>query len=249
MDTTPEGGGWNAPYDPRTGEFTYIPIPDTTRVTFRRGLTPPCYEDLKFYFNGGPFEIPERVLQRNRGNPLHVDPDFEHLTYGDWRRRGKRLAELDEGDFIAFYAGLEPQDENNRPLVYALIGFYTLLERPIGGPDIGYIPEEQWHENAHTRFEFCQDDENVIVRAKPGESGRLTKAIHIGTYRNNAYRVIESVLDAWGGLLRVTDGYIQRSGTTPWFEQPEEFLNWFSKQRGEMGIDLVRENGWRSGQN
>jgi hypothetical protein len=248
MDQSKGGGCWNAPYDPDTGEFTYIPIPEATCVKFRDGYAPPFYEDMEFCFRGKPLRIPECVITKNRGKPLHLDPDFKHLTYGDWRRRGRRLAELDEGDFIAFYAGLEPQDKKKRQLFYALIGFYKLLKPPIKDSDIDDIPKEQWRENAHTRFEFREEDENVIVRAKPGESGRLTKAIRIGTYRNNAYRVIKSVLNAWR-CLRVTDGYIQRSGTTPWFEKPERFLNWFSEQRRENDIDLVPENGWKSGRN
>jgi hypothetical protein len=40
---------------------------------------------------------------------MHLDPDFQNLTYGDrGDRRGKEISQLKEGDFLAFYAGLRP---------------------------------------------------------------------------------------------------------------------------------------------
>ena len=38
---------------------------------------------------------------------MHLDPDFNHLTYGDHRERAKQLrAHLGREDLVVFYAGL-----------------------------------------------------------------------------------------------------------------------------------------------
>ncbi len=38
---------------------------------------------------------------------MHLDPNFEHLTYGDRRAKGKQLsATLQRDDLLVFYAGL-----------------------------------------------------------------------------------------------------------------------------------------------
>ncbi len=51
---------------------------------------------------------------------MHLDPDFENLTYGDsGTRRGKGLTDLDHDDFIVFYSGVKPESQTRieRPTV------------------------------------------------------------------------------------------------------------------------------------
>ena len=222
-------GRWNAPVDPDSGKFVYVPIPENHRfidgfqtryIDFLPNLQEfadeynlDLYDDLSF---------PRELVDAN----THLDPDFRYLTYGDLGlRRGSGLTELDEGDIIAFYGGMKPIKKTRNNLIYALIGLYV-VDEVLWTIE---IPEERFHENAHTRkAEISPYD--VVVKAKPGVSGRLKSGIPIGEWRSRAYRVRRELLREWGGLT-VKDGYIQRSIVPPEFLNPERFYSWFIKHR------------------
>jgi hypothetical protein len=230
-------GEWNAPVDPATCEFVYVPIPesiDKFHPGVRRGFVevmPSLYRfceprhldpvvDLGF---------DRKLLER----PMHLDPDFEHLTYGDdGAKRGAGIAALVEDDLIVFYAGLRPVRECDHRLLYGLVGLYVVEEVA----RVPTIPAERWCENAHTR-KFKHWPHDIVVRAKPGVSGRLERCVPIGEWRDGAYRVRLDVLKAWGGLS-VKNGFIQRSAVPPSFQSPQRFHEWFTKQR----VRLIRRN-------
>ena len=231
-------GHWNAPVDPATHEFLYIPIPEAPDETFNPGLDRrfseflpalqkfagkhdcDIYRDLRF---------PSELLDR----AMHLDPDFEELTYGDvGDRRGKQISELKSDDLLVFYAGLKPIRECEHNLLYALIGIFVVDEVA----SILDVPKERWHENAHTRRAY-QRRSDIIVRAKVKGSGRFDRCIPIGEWRDRAYRVRRDVLEKWGGLS-VRDGYIQRSGAPPSFLNPNQFYQWYLK----WNIPLYGEN-------
>jgi hypothetical protein len=95
-----KAGGWNAPVDPESGAFVFVPIPeDEDKV--RHGLSR-LYDEVIPAVNTFHVHLPERLL----GRPMHLDPDFNQLTYGDIHPRNIPLLDLDQGDFIAFYAGM-----------------------------------------------------------------------------------------------------------------------------------------------
>jgi hypothetical protein len=170
-------------------------------------------QDLKF---------PTSLLDEN----MHLDPDFQHLTYGDnGKARGKGVASLQKGDFIAFYAGLKPILPYSDRLMYALIGYYEVDKITW----VNEIPPELKHINAHTRKKdpFPQD---VVVHANPEKSGKLKQCIPIGEYRNRSYRVTKDLLETWGGLT-IKDGYLQRSRNPPFFKDPELFQEWFKEKK------------------
>jgi hypothetical protein len=104
-------GGWNGPVDSE-GNFIFVPIPEKMGAAFHKGLerryeevTPSldrfCRErgkdlclDLKFPTGLGAY-------------PMHLDPDFEQLTYGDdGGRRGAGMTGMMEGDLLVSYSGL-----------------------------------------------------------------------------------------------------------------------------------------------
>mgnify|MGYP000915563064 CR=1 FL=1 len=218
-------GHWNSPYEPLTGRFVYVPIPESPN-----GLHPELihkYDEVTPSLKRIGMSLPYHLLDK----PMHLDPDFEMLTYGDVWPRSKPLLTLVRGDFIVFYAGLRSLDNKNDQLVYALIGFYRISE-VVNAVD---IPKARWHENAHTRR--VADDSDIVVRATREGSGRLTKAIPIGEFRNKAYRVRQDILNEWGGLS-VKDGYLQRSAKLPEFTDPAKFLRWWNG----LGIHLINKN-------
>jgi hypothetical protein len=227
-------GRWNAPVDPRTNAFVYVPIPEKPGTAFH----PACER---------PYTLVEPALQRfaadsgcclhdDLGCPrglltqaMHLDPDFSLLTYGDvGARRGSQIRQLVADDVLVFYAGLRPTFPCEHKLVYALIGLYVVQEVV----QASTVPRRRWHENAHTR-KVIREPSDIVVRAKPGISGRLKHAIPIGEFRDHSYRVRRDLLTAWGGLS-VNDGYIQRSARPPRFLKPQRFMEWFEKQGAEL---------------
>lgn len=227
-------GAWNAPVEPRTGQFVFVPIPDGAK----KGCTPGHarrYDEIirplaefadKFRVRG--LRCPERLRLRN----MHLDPDFDYLTYGDnGMRRGARIATLGPNDLLVFYAGLRSIIDPNH-LVYALVGLFV-VEEVVRAID---IPVERRYENAHTRWTRISEND-VVVRGKSGVSGRFNRCVPIGEWRDKAYRVCRCVEDAWGGLT-VKDGYIQRSAVPPFFLNADRFYDWFQRQ----GVTLLERN-------
>jgi hypothetical protein len=232
-------GGWNAPVDSE-GNFIFVPIPEKMGTAFHGGLerhydevTPSLHRfcrdrgsdlcsDLKFPTGLGAY-------------PMHLDPDFGELTYGDdGGRRGAGMAGMTEGDLLVFYAGLRPIHPCKHRLIYALVGLYVVCEVV----SLQAIPRERWSENAHTR-KVKWGVTDIVVRAKPNSSGCLERCLPIGEWRDGAYRVCEDVLAEWGGLS-VKDGFIQRSAVPPSFLNPARFYDWFLHQR----MPFVKGNGW-----
>lgn len=232
-------GQYNAPINPLTNDYLYMPIPqgqgkDDPQQTFRQGMQT-TYAQMDNHFskfaerNAIQLAFPEHL----RSIDCHLDPDFENLTYGDQATgRGCRVGELDAGDFIAFFASFRPVIPCDHVLVYALYGIFFIGEIQ-KAKDV--LPD-QWHVNAHTRIQKM-NDEHLIVLADKSRSGRFRHAIPIGENRNGAYRVTNKILDAWGDI-KVKDGFIQRSVCPPWFTKPEQFLKWLDFQQ----VKLINNN-------
>lgn len=232
-------GEWNAPVNPRTGDFIFLPIPENPKHKLKPGQVFPYdsfISDLKkFSYNSGLVGKNEITLPNHlKGINTHLDPDFNFLTYGDnGDHRGKELKhQFNENDFIVFYAGLRPITSFNYPLYYAIIGFYE-IEKVLEAKD---ITDEESIINAHTRKQ-TPNPNDVVVIANPEKSGRLENCILIGEYRDRAYRIEKNLLDRWGGIS-ANDGYLQRSAVLPRFNDPNKFLKWFSKQNAK----LIRRN-------
>lgn len=234
-DKSEIGGGFNGPVNSRTGEFTYVPIPEKEPIKPRME---------KLYAKD--MLVSDAMSELDVSIPLpymHLDPDFKHLTYGDERGKGRRIHKMwkDDGlDFLVFYAGLRDVNPDEKRLVYAIVGFYMIDE---------IVPATKVHpnhhdENAHTRRVHIREDE-IVVRAKRGQSGRLKRCVPIGCYRprcdrphgHASYRVIPDLLSRWGGLS-VSDGYVQRNGYIPEFKNAKLFLKWF----GQCSPDLILQN-------
>ena len=228
-------GQWNAPVDPESGHFVYVPIPE--KRAFRPGLERSYREVLpalqRFALR---FELDlESSLGLPRGlldHTVHLDPDFDWLTYGDnGDKRGAGIKHLSEGDLLVFYAGLRSV-RASRKLVYGLVGLYV-VDNVL--PARSVLPD-QYKSNAHTRrLKIAARD--IVVRAKPSVSGRLTRCVPIGEWRDGAYRVTPGLLKKWGGLS-VKDGYVQRSARPPAFLNASKFYRWFLRQE----VELIQRN-------
>jgi Nucleotide modification associated domain 3 len=213
-DQSGGGGSWNAPVDSATNEFVYVAIPESRTV--RAGMEKP-YSTLGPVLAKFGIALPDNLVQQN----MHLGPDFDHLTYGDQGERASQLQQkLNGGDKIIFYSSLRDV-RNRRQLVYAIIGVITIDNFVLATR----VSDFEYDINAHSRRILPQNSNDIIVRGHPHYSGRLTRCIPIGEWRNGAYRVRSDILEAWGGLS-VNDGWLQRSARLPEFLDPTRFLQW-----------------------
>lgn len=217
-DLSKGGGCWNGPVDSKTGQFVYVAIPENAPTY--PGFNKP-YSGLRLPLSGLGVQLPKHLSELD----MHLDPDFDHLTYGDQGGRARQIsAKVGKGDLLVFYAGLRDLVTPGG-LVYAIIGVYVIEELA----NTTSIPRECWDENAHTRRVLSGSSMDIVVRARPEVSGRLKRCIPIGGYRENAYRVWPSLLEKWGGL-NVANGYIQRSARLPEYHKADVFYSWFRSQ-------------------
>lgn len=212
-------GEWNGPADPDSGEFVYVPIPQdrANAEGMAREYLPIVGPALRAFSGRVGMEVP--LPGHLHGRRMHLDPDFDHLTYGDTQTRGKKLLDFKENDWVVFYSALRPTKKASR-LIYALIGLLVVdsVRR------VAEIPPEEHDYNAHTRL-LQRVPTDLVVSGKPGVSGRFERFISIGELRNGSYRVRTDLLEAWGGL-GVRDGWIQRSANPPLFLDPARFAIW-----------------------
>ncbi len=214
-DLSVGGGSWNGPVDSRTKNFAYVPIPESCPV--HPGMEKP-YTDLASVLSPFGVSLPAHLRARH----MHLDPDFNYLSYGDQGERARQLqGKLGQDDMIVFYAGLADV-RTRRPLVYAIIGLF-IVDEIVPATS---VPASARDTNAHSRRILAEGAQDLIVHARSKVSGRLERCISIGEWRNGAYRVRRDLLDAWGGLS-VKDGYLQRSARLPELLKPERFRRWF----------------------
>jgi hypothetical protein len=226
-------GVYNAPINPITNDYMYMPIPQS-EDNFKSGMRT-SYHDLLPHFESWCQKNDVKIGFPSHLNKIctHLDPDFDHSTYGDQDTgRGLRVGVLKKGDFIVFFASFKPISKCDHKLVYALYGI-MVVDKVLKVKDVA---ESDLHKNAHTRINNMNKD-HLVVFADPTLSGRFSRAIPIGEFRNGSYRVTKETLDAWGDI-GVKDGFIQRSVCPPWFTNPEQFLTWLSSQQ----VDLINSN-------
>jgi Nucleotide modification associated domain 3 len=138
-DQSSGGGFWNGPIDSRSNEFVYVSIPETKPI--RGGMEKP-YTSLIPVLSRFGVSLPVYLTSQH----MHLDPDFDFLTYGDQGERAKQLLEKvrNKGDMIAFYAGLK--DVREKRLIYAIIGLFVIDEIALATK----IPEANI--NAHAAY-------------------------------------------------------------------------------------------------
>lgn len=183
------------------GRFEYIPIPETetgTAETRTYGSESLRYQDqtmadhLNWIKPGGDDDRKKDSLEEIKSHPLHYDPDFSNLTYGESSGRGdyvEKLMELQQGDILAFYAGLS---DGNRVHRY-MIGYFTISEIVNTGGITGRARRtlfENHQHNAHAKRylgtgESKFDEVAIIDGKEPG--GLLQKT----SFRMSVYEQFE----------------------------------------------------------
>lgn len=220
----------NATPTPRVhddGRFEYIPIPesqgpDGTTETLTYGTTP-------LRHGGGTMaDYLETITpewggdERLRGDdladwPLHHDPNFDALTYGETNSRGaytKILRDLDPGDVVAFYTGL--QSDPRSPRHRYVIGYFTVNEvvdcqhiefdgTRVSFSDLPQAETEQFAElhaaNAHVKRyaatgSFAAADDGLVVVDGREPGGLLDRAFRISEQHASGHYYLTDDLES-----------------------------------------------------
>ena len=147
------------------GTFEYVPIPEKTAETtesetlgsWRLRYDDRVAADLTNRITPQPVRDETTVVSGAdlESWPLHHDPNFEALTYGEHRTSGyvSRLSRLEPGDVVGFYAGLR-RPGGERAHRY-LIGYVTVNDVAVVGPETPADERERLlerhAENAHAK--------------------------------------------------------------------------------------------------
>lgn len=195
-------GGCLAPIF-RDRSFEYIPIPETQATTERKvyatmaGITGRSIVDL----------VPKKI----RYSHPHYDPEFTTYTYGDpTKPKRNQLSQLEFGDLLLFYAGLNHIDSDDKPQFF-VIGYFDVEKvydfREITDYDYAF---KKLPNNAHSKRYFrlkelkvdYSDDDLVIVKGKSATSKLFKKALPLGDENDNIRAELVPIFGYNGSLKR-----------------------------------------------
>lgn len=198
-----------------SGAFEYIPIPERKPTAD----PVPTYNDLGI-------DVPDELAD----DPVHLDPCFaeypccDSYTYGDEHPvKAGPLTSLRSGDYVWFYASLEPV--NGGPAWAPprwgafVIGMFRLAVDPVDQDALDAADESvrrRCERNAH--FRRADPDAKVILLGEPVESRLLTQALPLstadaGTEANAYVTVLAGDSGAgpwWRRVLRFDPGGTER---------------------------------------
>lgn len=194
------------------GQFTFLPIPESQPTL----ESPPTYADLALDL---PFDLPAEVADQ----PVHLDPEFaeypfgERYTYGDpWGVKARPVLNLSAGDYLFFYATLDPVDSSDidgwvdQGWGAYLIGHFRLARDPIEGEAFDSLSAEERHHFAN----------NAHRRRDPFDAAVLVA----GDARSQVYETAAPLSGATGtDANHVVTAWSEDSGRGPWWRRPLRF--------------------------
>lgn len=207
------------------GRFEYIPIPETWETS-----EPLSYGTYPLRHNEAvASDFVDRIRPTGKGGewirdpaeiaqyPVHYDPNFDALTFGDKRNRGtgSTLASLDSGDVLGFYTGLRNgSDILNRHI----FGFFVVE----AVTDLSKIADrDQYH------AELAAHPENAHAKRLAGH-GERPKHYDV---------VIVDGRDP-GGLLKQPYQISKRLDSAPWYRLTESFVDEFNVEEGSIAVSI-----------
>ncbi len=202
----------------KDGTFLYIPLsekdPETEEKRTFQDLEDSKGHRLSQY-------LPEKVLNRK----IHHDPEFNTFTYADQGRKTIYLTKLRKGDYLVFYAGLTPWEEDKKEGLY-IIG-YLVVEQVVM---LGKLDQKQQNIikrkypcNSHLKRPWKegvvlvvgdQKKSKLIGKALPLSSPKLDK-------RGRPYHAVSQDMENLLGIY----GSIQRSIPPRFIEDPQSLKN------------------------
>lgn len=204
--------GFRGPIWP-DGRFAFVPIPEQEPTV----EPPPTYAELGLDL---PFDLPPGVAEQ----PVHLDPEFaaypfgERYTYGDpWGVKARPILDLSAGDYLFFYATLDPVREGDGGDGWVtpgwgayLIGHFRLARDPVPGEAVESLP-------AAERARFAN---NAHRRRDPFDAAVLVA----GDARSRLYDVAAPLSGETGTAANdVVTEWSADSGAGPWWRRPLRF--------------------------
>lgn len=150
----------------KDGSFEFVCIPDKGKVSVhkygtylgRRGIPHSEY-------------FPESRREKMSETHIHLDPEFETLTYGDPTPPKASLRKLDEGDYLIFYCGLRKRwQKESSPGLY-LVAYFEVEMAGLATAFSKKTLMEEFGNNFHVRYPSVlkkQLDRLVLVKGGPG---------------------------------------------------------------------------------
>ncbi|UPV75307.1 hypothetical protein M0R89_04380 [Halorussus limi] len=209
------------------GRFEFVPIPETSPTSD----PVPTYADLDL-----DTELPEESADA----PVHLDPEFaeypecEAYTYGDpYGVKARPLLDLQEGDYVLFYATLTTSGSPAREWIAPdwgayLVGQFRLARDPVSGEEYADLPEAErrrFRNNAHVKRE--EFDAAVLLTGEADESGLYETAVPLSSPEQGAT------------ANRLVTDLSSDSGKGPWWRRPMRF----GESETDEVLDLVA-NGY-----
>ena len=180
------------------GSFEYLPIMGRrNKYTYGNTLGTHGSPLSKFF----PINKQKSIAKKY----LHNDPEFETFTYGDPTSPKRGLRNLESGDMLIFYCGLQGWDFESKPALY-LIGYFIIQEADYAWNLIYKLGLEKFHtlfaKNFHVRVfnQWINDNPSLILVKGNSYSRFLSKAILLSTEGH----------DITGHLLKVISPNMQQ---------------------------------------
>lgn len=158
----------------RDGSFEFVCIPDKKGVSVHKygNMIGQNGESHARYFSES-----RRELMTNQ--TVHVDPEWETFTYGDPTTPKRSLRQLNPGDFLVFYCGLQKWNSESgwrkdcRPALY-LAGYFEVSLAGMAGDFDEKVLKSQFGKNFHVRYPsvFKQQKDDLVL-VKGGAGSRL----------------------------------------------------------------------------
>jgi len=109
---------------------------------------------------------------------MHADPEFETFTYGDPTPPKRGLRELQAGDLLVFYAGLEGSDFQRVAALY-IVGFFAVecagLATDFSSGDLQRLFRANFHVRHHAVF--TRQRERLVLVKGTSASRLLERAV------------------------------------------------------------------------
>lgn len=197
------------------GSFDFVPIPDNFGG---RGVDERTYGNSVSLKGRKLIEyFPASRRAAMSGRPIHFDPEFATFTYGDPTPPKAGLRNLEKGDMLIFYCGLEGWDVKAEPALY-LMGYFEIQAagRPadFGDHDVRRLFGHNFHVR-HPSVFARQRAELVLVKGS-ANSRLLTKAVKISvTGRDRAGKPLKMLSPEMQSIFGTFEGRLsfQRSPT------------------------------------
>ncbi|KTG11422.1 hypothetical protein AUR64_03985 [Haloprofundus marisrubri] len=209
------------------GTFDYIPIPESHPTTEES-----TYGNWKLQHRGGyASEFVDKISPRGddsdwiqdseriESHPVHHDPNFEVMTFGDRRGQGGKGTTLVKHlestgkDVLGFYTGMRegPDDSNLNRFLYGYMTVEVVHDLSQLGGDEYHDAIGQFPENAHAK--------------------RLAAA---GTPKHDDLVIVEgcSPTSKIGTPIKISE----RLDQPPWYQVSQSFADEFNVKGGQKGI-------------